>query len=113
MKTSLTVTKLRSVQELFMDGRTVPCHNTSILKIVTEIWRVQECLEKINQKGITRKLRKGEQSFLCATRRPDLLYNPITLHTAYRSVWKKINQRGIIWKLRKGEQSFFVHDMLS
>ena len=35
---------------------------------------------KINQRGITWKLRKGEQSFLCATHRRDLIYIPIKLH---------------------------------
>ena len=29
---------------------------------------------KKNQTGITRNLRKGEQSFLCATHRPDLIH---------------------------------------
>ena len=40
----------------------------------TELWRVQESLGKNNQKDIARKQRKGEQSFLCATRRPDLIH---------------------------------------
>ena len=47
---------------------------------VTELWRVQECLEKINQRGETWKLRKGEQLFLCGTHRPDLIHIPIKLH---------------------------------
>ena len=51
-----------------------------IFLTVTELWHVQECLEKINQRGITWKLRKGEQSFLCATCRPDLIHIPINLH---------------------------------
>ena len=37
-------------------------------------------LEKINQRGKTWQLRKGEQSFLCATHRPDLIHIPIKLH---------------------------------
>ena len=45
-----------------------------ISKMVTELWNLQECSEKINQRGITQKLRKGEQSFL--TRRLD----PVKLH---------------------------------
>ena len=45
-----------------------------ISQTVTELWHVQECLGKINQRGITWKLGKGEQSFLCATRRPDLIW---------------------------------------
>ena len=72
-------------------------------------------LEKINQRGITWKIRKGEQSFLCATHHCNLIHIPIKCmkipqrllsYGAYKNVWKKINQRGITWKLRKGEQSF-------
>ena len=47
---------------------------------VTELWYVQECLGKINPRGITRKLGKGKQSFLCVTCRPDLIHIPIKLH---------------------------------
>ena len=36
--------------------------------------------EKNNQRGITWKLRKGKQPFLCATRRLVLKPNPIKLH---------------------------------
>ena len=36
--------------------------------------------DKINQKDITSKLRKGEQSFLCVTHRHDLIHTPIKLH---------------------------------
>ena len=35
---------------------------------------------KNNPRGIVSKLSKGEQSLLCATRRPDLKYIPIKLH---------------------------------
>ena len=35
---------------------------------------------KINQRGITWKIRKGKQSFLCATHRRDLIHIPIKLH---------------------------------
>ena len=35
---------------------------------------------KIYQEGITWKIRKGEQSILCATHRPDLIHIPIKLH---------------------------------
>ena len=54
-------------------------------------------LEKINQRGITWKLRKGEQSFLCVKHRPDLIHIPIKLYGyselllnygAYKNVWK-------------------------
>ena len=48
--------------------------------MVTKLWRVQECLEKNNQSGITWKLRNGEQSFLCVIRRLDLIHIPIKLH---------------------------------
>ena len=43
---------------------------------VNDLWGVQECSEKINQRRITWKLRKREQSFLCATCRPDLIHIP-------------------------------------
>ena len=35
---------------------------------------VQECLEKINQRGITGKVGKREQSFFCVICRPDLIH---------------------------------------
>ena len=35
---------------------------------------------KINQKSITWKIRKGEQSFLCTAHCPDLIHIPIKLH---------------------------------
>ena len=35
---------------------------------------------KNNQRGITLKLGKGEQSFLCATHKRDLINIPIKLH---------------------------------
>ena len=35
---------------------------------------------KINQRGITWKIRKWEQSFLCTTHHPDLIHIPIMLH---------------------------------
>ena len=48
---------------------------------VAELWGVQKCLEKTNnQRSMTLKLRKAEQSFLCATRRFDLMHIPIKLH---------------------------------
>ena len=39
-----------------------------------------KCLEKLNQRGITWKLRKGEQSFSLATCCPNLIHIPIKLH---------------------------------
>ena len=60
-------------------------------------------LEKINQRGITWKLRQGEQSFLYMTHRPDLIHIPIKWHEdilnclllnsllnygAYKNIWK-------------------------
>ena len=88
----------------------------TISPTVTELHRIQECLEKINQRGITWKVRKGEQSFLCVTYRPDLIHISMKLHEgiingyidtvmANTRMFGK-NQRGITWKLRKGEQSF-------
>ena len=35
---------------------------------------------KIDQRGITWKLRKGKQSFLCTTHRHDIIHIPIKLH---------------------------------
>ena len=35
---------------------------------------------KINQRGITWKIRKRKQSFLCVTYRHDLIHIPIKLH---------------------------------
>ena len=85
----------------------------NIFLSVIELWKVQECLgEKINQRGITRKLRKGKQLFLCLSCHLDLMHIPIKLHDDipngywYKNVSKKINQRDITQKLRKGEQSF-------
>ena len=43
------------------------------------LWHTQECLEKNNKRGITWKLRNRKQSFLSATRRPDVIYIPIKL----------------------------------
>ena len=44
--------------------------------MVTKLWLVQEFLKKINQRGITWKLRKGEQLLLCLTHRLDLIHIP-------------------------------------
>ena len=53
-------------------------------EMVTELGSVQYGFEKINQRGITWKLRKGGgggggQSFLCATHCSDLIHIPIKL----------------------------------
>ena len=48
--------------------------------MVTELQRIQECLEKNNKRGITWKVQKGEQLFLYMTSRPDLIHIPIKLH---------------------------------
>ena len=50
--------------------------------MVTELSHIHERLKKINQRGITWKLRKGEQSFLCVTHCPDLhvIHIRIKLH---------------------------------
>ena len=47
---------------------------------ITELWLMQECFEKIIQRGITWKLRKGEQSFLFETHRRGLIHIPMKLH---------------------------------
>ena len=77
--------------------------------------------EKTNQRGITWKLRKRDQSFLCATHRPDLTHITVNLHDDILNcywiekrtrMFGKISQRGITWKLRKGEQSFLCVTLL-
>ena len=77
-----------------------------ISRTVTESWCVQEKKtkqknnkkkkkkkkKKTTTKGITWKLRKGEQLFLCSTRRPDLIHIPIKLHedipNGYTVMWR-------------------------
>ena len=54
------------------------CMKISLL--VTELWHVQECLGKMNLRGIAWNLRKGGQSFLSATHCLDLIQIPIKLH---------------------------------
>ena len=46
---------------------------------VTELWRIQECIEK---RGITKKCGSGEgvKLFLCLRSCPDLIYCHIKLH---------------------------------
>ena len=46
--------------------------------MATELWHVQDL--KKNQRGITQKLIKGEQSFLCRTHCLNLLHIPIQLY---------------------------------
>ena len=69
----------------------------------------------IIQRGITWKLRKREQSFLCTAHRHDPIHIPIKLHEdtpTITDLWcvqeclEKINQKGITWKQRNGKQSF-------
>ena len=58
----------------------IPLH-VSCIKIsqtVTELWSVQDCLNKINQRGITQKLRKGKQPY-CLTRCLDPIHVLIKL----------------------------------
>ena len=80
-----------------------------VSQTVTELCSVQECLGKNNQRGITQKLGKGEQSFLCMTRPPDLIHIPIQLHedipNGYRvmkctRMFGKNQSMGTTWKLR-------------
>ena len=77
---------------------------------VTEIWRIQECYEKRNQREMTWKQRKGEQPFSRVIPCPDLIHISIKLHedipncywvTAHTRMLGKINQRGITWKIKK------------
>ena len=49
-----------------------------IYKLVTELWCVQAFYDI--QRGITQKLRRGEQSFLCGKHCLDLLYISIKYH---------------------------------
>ena len=46
---------------------------------VTELWSVQDYVEKFNQRGITRK-HKGGAIILMRARRPDLIHIPGKLH---------------------------------
>ena len=47
--------------------------------MVTDVWGIQEYLGKHKQRGITQKLRKGEQPFLRATTSlPDAHFYKIT-----------------------------------
>ena len=48
--------------------------------MVTELWCVQKVFVLINQRGITQKLRKGEQSLLCQTNCLDLIFISINYH---------------------------------
>ena len=47
--------------------------------IVTELWCIQDFFYDF-QRGITQKLRKGEQSFLCGTLCHDLIHISINYH---------------------------------
>ena len=89
---------------------------------VTALRRIQECLGKINQRGIPGKVRKkGEQLFLCRTNRPKLIHILIRLHEdspqrflsygVNKNVWK-ISQ-GHNWETRKGETMILVRDTSS
>ena len=83
--------------------------------MVTELWHIQECLEKINRRGITWKLRKGKQSFLCATH-SDLIHIPIKFHVrllsygAYKNVYGQMDgQRHAIIHLFFSKQAYKNH----
>ena len=52
----------------------------SISKMVTDLWGVQEFLQKNNQRDITEKLCNGEQPFFSTTHRLYLMHIPINLH---------------------------------
>ena len=57
---------------------------------------------KINQRGITWKLRKGEQSFLHTTHHCDLIHIPIKLHEDIPNGYRVILRTRILEKLIKG-----------
>ena len=44
------------------------------------VMSLKRILKKNNQRPLTWKLRKREQSFLCATQHPDPIHIPIKLH---------------------------------
>ena len=79
--------------------------------MVTELWHIQECSEKII-KGQNLVTKKGDQSVLCVTHRPDLINILTKLHEDIPTeLWPvqeclEKNRRGITWKFRKWEQSF-------
>ena len=53
--------------------------------MVTELWPVQYFFYDF-QRGITQKLRKGEQSFLCGTHCLDLIYISIKYHEDFLKI---------------------------
>ena len=77
---------------------------------------------KINQRGITWKLKKGDQSVLFTTHRHDLIHIPIKLHedtsNSYlvmgrtRMFGKKWSKRHNL-ETKKGGSISLVHDTLS
>ena len=64
----------------------------------------QDCSEKINQRDITWKLKKLEQSFLCMACCPDLKHIPVKLHEDISNHYRVMAQTRIFGKkLKKGE----------
>ena len=57
---------------------------------------------KINQRGITWKIRKEEQLFLCATHRRDQIHIPIKLYEDIPNVYQVMACTRIPEKLIKG-----------
>ena len=53
---------------------------------------------KINQRGITWKIRKGEQSFLCVTHHYDLIHSPIKLHESIPNGYRVMLRTRILEK---------------
>ena len=77
---------------------------------------------KINQRDITWKIRKGEQSFLCTTHRHNLLHIPIKLHedipNGYRvmactRMFEKNKSKGHNLETKKGGTIILVCDASS
>ena len=58
-----------------------------------------KCLGKINQRGITWKLRKGEQSFLHAACFPYLIPSPIKFHEDILNRYRVMAQTRIFGKI--------------
>ena len=48
--------------------------------MVTELWCAQDSLKKTNQREVTQKLRKGEQSFLYETHDLNLIHIALKFH---------------------------------
>ena len=74
-----------------------------IFLTVTEIWSVQECLKKKNnQRGMTWKVREGEQSLLYVTHRHVLIHIPLKLYEDIPYGYGVMSRTKILEKIIKG-----------